>query len=186
MASQPLHQVPIVIFHNTTQGWEAELVGKQRSALPTSTTLSNLNRSWTIDETIISVSGTGVDASLGVAKLFKGCSPNAIAEYVDSKGLDLEIPSTDYDVTQFSFDDTGKFTLYFSKHDPICGDFDLQSNKLSYDFNAPSNDNPLLAVSASGEFSVVDGRGRLEVDSTAKGEGHNYQLKIIFWLLPVE
>ena len=160
--------------------------GRIRDDFPGTQVSRNLCRSWTIDETIVKVTGDGVDASLGAAKIFKGCSAHEIAEYMNSKGCKVEIPSKDSDVTQFSFDEAGGFVIFFAGVDPYKGNYTLNGNNLSYSFEFYNDDDPVIAGSASGTFKTVSKRGRLELNASLKDKNNDsYNVNVIFWLLPV-
>ena len=152
---------------------------------------SEFCRDWTVDETIITVTGKGINDDLGVAKSFKGCSIHEISKYLREKDVNIDEQPESYSVTRLVLFETGEFAILFKGEKPFYGPFTLgKSGEFSYDFTAEDasfdEDNPIIAGSASGSFVLPgNGKGRLEINCNLESKDKKaYTANVIFFLLP--
>ena len=149
--------------------------------------MTNIARTWTIDKTIISVSGGSASAGLGVAHPFTGLKVSEIVNYLNENGININKDLSGYNVTTVDFSKSNSIIFNFSGADPYVGTFTITSdNKITYDFSATSGDIPVINGSAIGtaDFKNLDkptdpAKCELTLTSTLDNNGTKYSAKVI-------
>lgn len=172
----------------TLENLRIPLNGTLQTEPPYTPYIQDVCRDWEVVETILSVTGDGIAAELGVGKKFDGCALTEISHYLVDKGVKIQPLSQGYDVKKILIDPAGKFSIFFWGADPYSGNFTLKGTSFSYDFKYFEDDNPLLSGKAIGKLTVTNGFGRLEVKSEGlkDSSGKKYQVNAIFKLKTAE
>ena len=145
--------------------------------------LQDVCRNWEIEETILKVSGEGINKSLAGGVKFTGCNLSEISgTLVRDYGVKINTLGTEYDVKKIMIDPSGKFGIIFQGKDPYYGDYSLKGTTFSYNFKYVDEDNPIIAGSASGKLTATNGYGRLEVncDDMKDSSGKKYKVNVVF------
>ena len=136
-------------------------------------------RVWNVVETTVSVKeGTAVP----VAGTYTGCNLYGIVASLRDKGVNIKSIGQGYEVMRVIFTEAGNFSILFAAEPAFYGDYKFSGTKFTYDFDY-YEDCPVIAEEASGDFSVVNGFGRLELNATLKDNaGKSYEVQTILKL----
>lgn len=140
-----------------------------------------LCRDWSVDEIFLSLDGDRA------GKTFKGCNINEISKYLIEKGVKIVEQPASYTVDKILLAESGKFGILFTGEKPYFGNFTLADNgEFSYSLESWNEDDPIIAGTATGSFTVVKGRkGRLALNASLTGsDGKPYKIEMVLFLLP--
>ena len=116
----------------------------------------NLCRTWKPKETLIQVMGDELPTSLGVGRVFPGCDPGAIAEYLKENGLEITEDLSPYKVKTITLTAKGTVKIVFEGVEPFVGEWDpdLATGEVTYECGDDYNTYEVISEYGTGKGSL--------------------------------
>ena len=152
----------VISVNGKTQTAAAQVTATPQT---TNSNKTNANRTWKVDNSIISISGQGISLEMG----FKGCDLYEVARYAYENGAKVD-PSklSGYSITEIMFTGNNTMTISFTGQPSFYGEYTLNGNNISYRLTVGSNE--LLQTTANGTLTFpTDGKAILRLNSSLKG-----------------
>ena len=152
----------VISVNGKTQTAAAQVTATPQT---TNSNKTNASRTWKVDNSIISISGTGINLEMG----FKGCDLYEVARYAYENGAKVD-PSklAGYAITELMFTGNNTMTISFSGQSSFYGEYTLNGNNITYRLTVGSNE--LLQTTANGTITFpTDGKATLRLNSSLKG-----------------
>ena len=152
----------VISVNGKTQTAAAQVTATPQT---TNSNKTNANRTWKVDNSIVSISGTGISLEMG----FKGCDLYEVARYAYENGAKVD-PSelSGYSITEIMFTGNNTMAISFAGQPSFYGEYTLNGKNISYRLTVGSNE--LLQTTANGTLTFpTDGKAILRLNSSLKG-----------------